>query len=88
MSSVGLETITDLSLAENCVNHARTFFDRPDYDLGSAKLGTFAIAPVEGMIGALRRDYRNTAAMIFGQPPEFTAILESMQRLDRALNGK
>jgi hypothetical protein len=77
----------DLELARDCVRHARMFFDRPDFDLASAQPGTFAIAPVEGMIDALRRDYANTAAMIFGEPPSFDLILDSMQQLHAAANA-
>jgi hypothetical protein len=39
------------------------------------------------MVDALRRDYANTAAMIFGEPPSFDAILESLVRLEAAANG-
>lgn len=85
-SDVGKDAIGDLDLARDCARHARMFFDRPDFDLASAQPGTFAIAPVEGMVDALRRDYANTAAMIFGEPPSFDVILESMVRLEAAAN--
>ena len=62
------------------------FFDRLDYDLASAAPGSFAIAPVAGMIEALRRDYSNTAAMIFGAAPTFDEILASVATLDEAAN--
>jgi hypothetical protein len=39
------------------------------------------------MIDALRRDYANTAAMIFGEPPSFDLILDSMQQLHAAANA-
>lgn len=86
-SQAGKDALGDLELARDCVRHARMFFDRPDFDLASAQPGTFAIAPVEGMIDALRRDYANTAAMIFGEPPSFDLILDSMQQLDAAVNA-
>ena len=86
-SSEGQAAIADLGLAADCVRHARMFFDRPDFDLASAKPGKFAVAPVAGMIDGLRRDYENTAAMIFGQPPSFDTILDSVGRLDAAING-
>lgn len=86
-SQAGKDALSDLELARDCVRHARMFFDRPDFDLASAQPGTFAIAPVEGMIDALRRDYANTAAMIFGEPPSFDLILDSMQQLHAAANA-
>ncbi len=85
-SEVGQAALVDLDLARDCVRHARMFFGRPDYDLASAEPGSFALVPVEGMTDALRQDYANTAAMIFGKPPAFDAILDSMQRLEAAAN--
>jgi Family of unknown function (DUF6088) len=58
--------LADRALGADCVRHARMFFDRPDYDLASAVPGTTAIAPVGGMVDALRRDCANSTAMIFG----------------------
>ena len=87
-STVRQAALADVDLARDCVRHARMFFDRPDFDLASAEPGSFALAPVEGMTDALRRDYANTAAMIFGEPPPFDAILDSMQRLEEATNGR
>ena len=85
-TKVGQTALDDRALAADCVAHARMFFDRPDFDLNSARHGSFAIAPVAGMIDALRRDYANTAAMIFGVAPSFDDILASAQALDIAVN--
>ena len=62
------------------------FFDRPDYDLASAVPGTFAITPVNGMVNALRRDYANTMAMIFGTGPGSDEILASTKQIEDAAN--
>jgi len=45
----------DRALGADCVRHARMFFDRPDFDLASAKPGTFAIKPNPNMLDSLRR---------------------------------
>lgn len=79
--------IADQTLAADCVRHARMFFNRPDLDLASAKPGTFAVMPTEEMIEGLRRDYENTVPMVFGEPPSFDSILDSVRRLDAAING-
>lgn len=85
---IGRTALEDVALSKDCVAHARMFFDRPDYDLASAEPGSFAIAPVDGMVDALRRDYANTTAMIFGTPPAFDDVMNSMRILDRAANGE
>jgi hypothetical protein len=63
------------------------FFNRADYDLASATPGTFALVPIDGMIDALKRDYEQTVAMIFGEPPKFDAILESLGSLETKINA-
>lgn len=85
-TDVGRAALSNPELAADCVQHAQMFFDRPDYDLASAKRGSFAIAPIGGMIDALSRDYDNTTAMIFGTPPTFDQLLTSAQALDVAVN--
>lgn len=83
---VGRAALQDAALAEDCVAHARMFFDRPDYDLASAEPGSFALVPVDGMVDALRRDYANTTAMIFATPPPFEDVMKSIRVLDDAVN--
>jgi hypothetical protein len=85
-SNVGLAALAQPALGADCVRHARMFFDRPDYDLASAAPGSFAIAPIDGMIEALTRDYDNTKAMIFGGPPDFADILASVGAIERIVN--
>jgi len=85
-SEVGKAALADRDLGADCVRHARMFFDRPDYDLASAVPDTFAIAPVDGMVDALKRDYANTRAMIFGTAPEFERILASARQIEDAVN--
>ena len=85
-SEVGKTALADRDLGADCVRHARMFFNRPDFDLANAVPGTFAIAPTTGMIDALRRDYANTTAMIFGAAPEFEKILASAKKIEQVLN--
>ncbi|MBU5545359.1 hypothetical protein KQJ07_16065, partial [Enterococcus sp. S133_ASV_20] len=75
-SDVGKQALADGALGEDCVRHARMFFNRPDYDLASAVAGSFALAPTPAMTDALERDYANTTAMIFGEAPGFEDILK------------
>ena len=84
---VGKAALADRDLCADCVRHARMFFDRPDYDLASAVPGAFAIAPAGGMVDALRRDYANTRAMIFGTAPAFDEIVASAVQIERVINN-
>ena len=62
------------------------FFDRPDFDLASAAPGSFALAPHDAMIEHLRIDYNAMQGMIFGDPPEFQAVLDSISTVETRLN--
>ena len=83
---VGAAAIADTALGADCVAHARMFFNRPDFDLGSAVPGSFALTPHDAMIDRLRVDYRAMQGMIFGAPPEFEAVLNSISELETSLN--
>ena len=85
-SDVGSNSVADLALGTDCVEHARTFFNRPDFDLATASPGTFSLRPVADMIDRLARDYDNTRAMIFGHSPEFDDILLSIEQIEDSLN--
>jgi hypothetical protein len=86
-SEVGKVALADRDLGTGCVRHARMFFNRPDFDLASAKPGTFALTPVDRMIDALKRDYEKTVPMVFGEPPDFDTILKSIRELEAIVNG-
>ena len=82
----GTSAINDPELGADCVAHARMFFNRPDFDLANAAPGSFALAPHGEMIEQLRVDYRAMTGMIFGNPPAFEAVLESITSLQARLN--
>ena len=87
-SDAGRRALGDRTLGADCVAHARLFFNRTDYDLASAEPPTFALAPRDGMVEALRRDYAAMSAMIFGPAPDFADILASITELEGLLNDK
>ena len=86
-SDVGVSALADLALGADCIAHARTFFNRPDFNLASACPGTFSLRPVGDMVDRLARDYDNTRAMIFGVAPDFDEILSSIEQIENTLNG-
>jgi len=85
-SDIGRTALAQPTLGLDCVRHARMFLDRPDYDLASAAPGSFAITPIDGMIDALKRDYGNMTAMIFGAAPDFAEILASINEIELIAN--
>lgn len=87
-SEVGPKALADPALGADCVAHARMFFNRPAYDLASAHAPTFALVPEGGMHDDLRRDYGAMTSMIFGEPPPFEAVVETVASLQQALNAE
>ena len=86
-SNAGAAALSDLALGADCIVHAQTFFNRPDFDLASAAPGTFSLRPVGDMIERLARDYDNTRAMIFGDAPDFKDIMSSIGEIEDSLNA-
>jgi hypothetical protein len=83
---VGEQALADIALGEECVRHARMFFNRPDFDLESAIAGTFALTPISGMTERLRRDYSAMSGMIFGAIAPFADVLASISAIEDRLN--
>ncbi|MEO0031266.1 MAG: hypothetical protein RIS94_1024 [Pseudomonadota bacterium] len=86
-SEIGLAAMANTALGADCVAHARMFFNRPDFDLLSAQSPTFALCPEGGMVDDLRNDYRAMSVMIFGEPPDFGAVIEAIAALQNSLNA-
>ena len=76
----------DDSLAIDCAHHARLFFGSTDLGLDTAVRGTFTLAPGTVMREALARDYDAMAGMVFGDIPDFDAVLASVQRFEQIAN--
>lgn len=53
--------------------------------LGSAVPGSFALAPHDAMTEQLRVDFRAIQSMIFDDPPNFEAVLDSIRAADAAV---
>ena len=55
--------------------------NRPDFDLSSAKPGTFALLPTPAMRTGVEGDYARMAGMIFGSIPQLDEVMASVGRL-------
>lgn len=85
-SETGRRAANDLEMAQDCVRHAKMFFNRPDLDLGSALPGSFALTPHDDMLDVLRRDYEAMAGMIFGPIPKISEVIASVSDLEQTIN--
>lgn len=86
-SKVGQRAAENLGLGADCVNHAQMFFNRPDFDLASARPPNFVLTPEGNMYDELKRDYAAMAGMIFGNAPPFEAIVERVADLEHMINA-
>jgi len=80
------EALADSKLLSQVVRHKETFYPSAwaRYDL--ARPGSFRIVPVENRVAALERDFRDMAVMIFGEPPTFAGIMETLAVLEEEIN--
>jgi Nucleotidyl transferase AbiEii toxin, Type IV TA system len=85
-SKTGREAASDHELAADCVRHARMFFNSPDLSLATAMVGSFTLMPNAEMSRDLARDYNAMSGMIFGEPPNFEEIINSVRNLEIRLN--
>jgi hypothetical protein len=85
-SETGRNATEAKEMAEDCVRHARTFFNRPDFDLASAVPGSFALTPHDGMLADLRRDYEAMSGMVFGTIPTVDEVVVTIAELEQRLN--
>jgi hypothetical protein len=84
--AIRAEALADRDLLTQVVRHKETFYPSAwaRYDL--ARPGTFRLVPVENRVAALERDYRNMGVMIFGEPPAFAGIMETLAALEQEIN--
>jgi hypothetical protein len=88
ISDNGGNFVRDAAMAADCVRHARMFFNRPDFDLATAAPGSYALVPHDNMLANLEQDYNAMSQMIFGEIPEFGAVIQSVESLEQRLNGQ
>ena len=75
-----------LDLAEACRKHKELMFRAPDHRYDRAIPGSYRLVPTADMRKKLATDYERMSAMIFGTPPEFEAVMVSIQELEHLLN--
>ncbi len=53
-----------------------------------ARPGTFKLIPADAHLAELRSDYRDMTMMIFGEIPDFNAVIDALQKLEDEINGR
>ena len=84
-SPVMAEALGDLDLLTQVVRHKEAFYPSAwaRYDLAYPK--GLRLLPSQARVAALKQDYRDMAVMIFGQPPAFDEIIETLTALEREI---
>ena len=81
------EALGDITLLAQVVRHKETFYPSAWARYDFAQPGTLHLVPTESRIGTLERDYRNMGVMIFGEPPPFDIIMETLVALEKEINS-
>jgi hypothetical protein len=84
--SIRGEALADMPLLAQVVRHKEMFYPAAwaRYDL--AHPGSLRLLPTAERVAALERDYRNMGVMIFGVPPKFVKLMETLAALERDIN--
>ena len=80
------EALADMELLAQVVRHKEAFYPSAwaHYDLACP--GSLRLLPAQHRLAALERDYRNMGVMIFGTPPAFGKIMETLAALEKEMN--
>ena len=79
--------LEQIGLLERVITHKRFFFARAWAHYETARPGTFRLLPAADRLDALRRDYLDMQAMIFGQAPDWEDIFRELERLEVRINS-
>jgi hypothetical protein len=81
------EALADMALLDQVVIHKQTFYPSGWAHYAAAHPGSLHLLPAPERVVALERDYRNMGIMLFGEPPPFAAIMQTLRGLEGELNG-
>lgn len=84
--SIRTEALADMPLLAQVVRHKETFYPSAWAQYARARPGSFRLLPAERRRAALERDYRSMGVMIFGEPPPFGTIMETLTVLEQEIN--
>jgi hypothetical protein len=82
------EALAELDLLSDVVKHKETFYPAAWAQYRLARPGSLRLVPKAERMAALERDYRNMGIMIFGEPPAFDDIMETLDGLETEVNKR
>lgn len=85
-STVKFSALNNLPLLERVVDFKSRFYHSGTAHYELARKGTLRLMPPENCIQALRADYKEMEAMIFGERPAFEEMMEAVRDLEQELN--
>lgn len=79
--------LDQINLLERVIAHKSFFFTSAWAHYETARPGTFRLLPAADRMDALRRDYQDMQAMIFGKAPDWDDIVRELQQLEKRINS-
>lgn len=83
----GRQALIRLDLLDRVVRHKRLFFASAWASYDTVRPGTFHLVPREDRLPALRKDYVEMRAMIFGAYPSWEEVLGGLRMLEQQINN-
>jgi hypothetical protein len=85
-SPVKAEALADMELLAQVVRHKEAFYPSAWARYELARPGSIRLLQAEDRLASLRQDYRQMAVMIFGEPPAFDDVIQTLTALEREIN--
>ena len=83
---IGLSALADRSLLESVAKHKQVFFAQAWANYELARPGSLRLVPPESRLDELEKDYRLMGQMIFGNPPAFPELIDTLRELEHRIN--
>lgn len=86
-SPIRERALDDLDLLQQVVSFKKRFYYSAWAKYEEARSGSFKVIPSDERLGQLQRDYSEMEVMIFGEVPEFRAIVTTLRELEQEINA-
>lgn len=86
-SSVAKRALADMTLLTKVAEHKQLFYPAAWACYEDAKPGSLRLLPAEVRFVELRKDYAEMGEMIFGEPPPFDTVIDSLRTLEDKINA-